>query len=118
MEDINLHFTGDFAAIERAHNLLAALIDNNIQSKKRSLGIDPRTVRWKRIMDMNDRSLRHIIVGLGGISHGVLAIRNCYHRASEVMASFAGREHRRPGKKTRQYIHRFTYDKKPMYAAT
>ncbi|HNT42173.1 MAG TPA: formate--tetrahydrofolate ligase, partial [Tenuifilaceae bacterium] len=71
MEDINLHFTGDFAAIERAHNLLAALIDNNIQSKKRSLGIDPRTVRWKRIMDMNDRSLRHIIVGLGGTSHGV-----------------------------------------------
>lgn len=66
MEDINLHFTGDFAAIEKAHNLLAALIDNNIQSKTHSLNIDPRTVTWKRVMDMNDRSLRHIIVGLGG----------------------------------------------------
>ena len=66
MEDINLHFTGDFNAIEKAHNLLAALIDNNIQSKTSSLGLDPRTVTWKRVMDMNDRSLRHIIVGLGG----------------------------------------------------
>ena len=71
MEDINLHFTGDFSAIERAHNLLSALIDNNIQSKKRSLGIDPRTVVWKRVMDMNDRSLRNIVVGLGGIGMGI-----------------------------------------------
>ena len=52
MEDINLHFTGDFNAIEKAHNLLAALIDNNIQSKTSSLGLDPRTVTWKRVMDM------------------------------------------------------------------
>ena len=71
MEDIDLHFTGDFAAIERAHNLLAALIDNNIQNKKNNLGIDPRTVHWKRVMDMNDRSLRKIIVGLGGTLSGV-----------------------------------------------
>ena len=71
MEDINLHFTGDFGAIEKAHNLLSALIDNNIQSKTRSLNIDPRTVTWKRVMDMNDRSLRHIIVGLGGTSAGI-----------------------------------------------
>ena len=71
MEDINLHFTGDFAAIERANNLLAAVIDNNIQSKTHSLGIDPRTVVWKRVMDMNDRALRHIIVGLGGTTHGI-----------------------------------------------
>ena len=71
MEDINLHFTGDFAAIEKANNLLAALIDNNIQSKTRSMGIDPRTVLWKRAMDMNDRSLRNIIVGLGGTMSGV-----------------------------------------------
>ena len=71
MEDINLHFTGDFNAIEKAHNLLAALIDNNIQSKTSSLGLDPRTVTWKRVMDMNDRSLRHIIVGLGGTSSGI-----------------------------------------------
>ena len=71
MEDINLHFTGDFNAIEKAHNLLAALIDNNIQSKTSSLVLDPRTVTWKRVMDMNDRSLRHIIVGLGGTSSGI-----------------------------------------------
>src|SRR5690554_1701155 len=71
MEDINLHFTGDFSAIEKANNLLAALIDNNIQSQTTSLGLDPRTVHWKRVMDMNDRALRHIIVGLGGTASGV-----------------------------------------------
>ncbi len=71
MEDINLHFTGDFAAIEKAHNLLAALIDNNIQSKTRSLDIDPRTILWKRVFDMNDRSLRKIVLGLGGTGSGV-----------------------------------------------
>jgi len=61
MEDINLHFTGDFSAIEKANNLLSALIDNNIQSKTRNLNIDPRTIVWKRVMDMNDRSLRDIV---------------------------------------------------------
>ena len=71
MEDINLHFTGDFSAVEKANNLLAAVIDNNIQSKTHSIGIDPRTVVWKRVMDMNDRALRHIVVGLGGATHGV-----------------------------------------------
>ena len=71
MEDINLHFTGDFAAIEKAHNLLSALIDNNIQSKTNSLQLDPRTISWKRVLDMNDRSLRHVIVGLGGTASGI-----------------------------------------------
>jgi formate--tetrahydrofolate ligase len=71
MEDINLHFTGDFAAIEKAHNLLAAVIDNNIQSRNGGLGLDPRTISWKRVVDMNDRSLRRIIVGLGGTTSGV-----------------------------------------------
>ena len=71
MEDINLHFTGDFSAIEKAHNLLSALVDNNIQSKTNSLGIDARTVTWKRVMDMNDRALRNIVVGLGGPTSGV-----------------------------------------------
>lgn len=71
MVDINLHFTGDFHAIEKANNLLAALIDNNIQSKTKSLGIDPRTVIWKRCMDMNDRGLRKIIAALGGKAGGV-----------------------------------------------
>ncbi len=71
MEDINLHFTGDFAAIEKAHNLLAALIDNNLQSKTNSLQLDPRTISWKRVLDMNDRSLRNVIVGLGGTASGI-----------------------------------------------
>ena len=71
MEDINLHFTGDFSAIEKANNLLAALIDNNIQSKTRNLGIDPRTIAWKRVMDMNDRALRNITIGLGGTGNGI-----------------------------------------------
>jgi formate--tetrahydrofolate ligase len=71
MEDINLHFTGDFAAIEKAHNLLAALLDNNLQNKKHSLRIDPRTARWKRVFDMNDRALRDIVIGLGGTGSGI-----------------------------------------------
>ncbi|MBP1671385.1 MAG: Formate--tetrahydrofolate ligase, partial [Bacteroidetes bacterium] len=71
MEDINLHFTGDFGAIEKAHNLLSALIDNNIQSKNFNLNLDPRTISWKRVMDMNDRSLRSIVVGLGGTANGI-----------------------------------------------
>lgn len=71
MEDINLHFTGDFHAIEAANNLLAAAIDNNLQSKTRSLNLDPRTILWKRTMDMNDRSLREIVIGLGGRANGI-----------------------------------------------
>ncbi|MCC7507144.1 MAG: formate--tetrahydrofolate ligase [Saprospiraceae bacterium] len=88
MEDINLHFTGDFNAIALANNLLAALIDNHIHQGN-ELGIDVRRVTWKRVVDMNDRALRDIVVGLGGISNG-------YPRengfdivvASEVMAIF------------------------------
>jgi formate--tetrahydrofolate ligase len=71
MEDINLHFTGDFAAIEKANNLLSALIDNNLQNRKRTLNIDPRTIAWKRVMDMNDRALRDITIGLGGTGNGI-----------------------------------------------
>ena len=86
MEDINLHFTGDFHAVGVAHNLLAALIDNHI-TQGNALGIDPRRIQWKRVVDMNDRALRKIIIGLGGIGNG-------YSRedgydivvASEVMA--------------------------------
>ncbi|MCB0504534.1 MAG: formate--tetrahydrofolate ligase, partial [Cyclobacteriaceae bacterium] len=87
MEDINLHFTGDFAAIEKANNLLAALIDNNIQNPKHSLGIDPRTVSWKRVMDMNDRALRQIVSGLGGKTGGFLREAGFnITAASEIMA--------------------------------
>ena len=70
MEDINLHFTGDFNAIGIANNLLAALLDNHIQQGN-TLGIDPKQIVWKRGMDMNDRQLRHIIDGLGGKVNGV-----------------------------------------------
>ncbi|MBV8032350.1 MAG: formate--tetrahydrofolate ligase [Betaproteobacteria bacterium] len=88
MEDINLHFTGDFGAIQLANNLLAALIDNHI-SHGNELGIDLRRIQWKRVLDMNDRALRDIVVGLGGTANG-------YPRedgfdivvASEVMAIF------------------------------
>jgi formate--tetrahydrofolate ligase len=87
MEDINLHFTGDMSAIEKAHNLLAALIDNNIQVDEGNLGIDPRTITWKRVMDMNERSLRDIIIGLGGKSQGVPRESGFnITAASEVMA--------------------------------
>ncbi|MGB0882346.1 MAG: formate--tetrahydrofolate ligase [Vicingaceae bacterium] len=71
MEDINLHFTGDFSAIEKANNLLSALLDNNLQSKTKNLNIDPRTIAWKRVMDMNDRALRDITIGLGGLANGI-----------------------------------------------
>ncbi len=70
MEDINLHFTGDFHAITTAHNLLAAIIDNHIHQGN-ELGLDPRRITWRRVMDLNERSLRSIICGLGGKIHGV-----------------------------------------------
>lgn len=88
MEDINLHFTGDISAVEKAHNLLSAMIDNNIQLKEGNLGIDPRTIEWKRVMDMNDRSLRDIILGLGGPKEGVPRESGFnITAASEVMAT-------------------------------
>ena len=95
MEDINLHFTGDFHAITSAHNLLSALIDNHIYWGN-ALGIDSRRVVWRRVMDMNDRALREIVCSLGGVANG-------YPReagfditvASEVMAIFClGQESR------------------------
>lgn len=118
MEEINLHFTGDFAAIEKAHNLLAALIDNNLQSKTRSLGLDPRTIAWKRVMDMNDRSLREVVAGLGGTTGGVPRETGFdITAASEVMAilclaSGPADLKRRLG----NIFVGFTYDKKPIYA--
>ena len=88
MEDINLHFTGDFGAIGLAHNLLAAMLDNHIHHGN-TLKIDTRRIAWKRVMDMNDRALRQMVVGLGGTANGVpredgfdIVV------ASEVMAIF------------------------------
>ncbi|HEU5319781.1 MAG TPA: formate--tetrahydrofolate ligase [Methylomirabilota bacterium] len=70
MEDINLHFTGDMHAISTAHNLLAAMLDNHL-AQGNALGLDGRRVLWKRVLDMNDRALRHVVIGLGGPAHGV-----------------------------------------------
>ncbi len=118
MEDINLHFTGDFAAIEKAHNLLSALIDNNIQSKKHNLGIDPRTVVWKRVMDVNDRALRQIVVGMGGTANGVMRQTGFdITAASEVMAILCLSSDRSDLKRRLGNIFvGFTYDKQPIYA--
>ena len=118
MEDINLHFTGDFSAVEKAHNLLAAIIDNNIQSKKRSLNIDPRTISWKRVMDMNDRSLRHIVVGLGGTSSGIPRETGFdITAASEIMAILCLSEDLHDLKERLGNIFvGYTFDKKPIYA--
>ena len=74
MEDINLHFTGDFHAIDLAHNLLAAMLDNHIHHGN-ALGIDPRRIVWQRVVDMNDRALRNIIVGLGGTNNSAARAR-------------------------------------------
>lgn len=118
MEDINLHFTGDFAAIEKAHNLLAALIDNNIQCKKCNLGIDPRTIAWRRVIDMNDRSLRSIVTGLGGTTSGVPRETGFdITAASEVMAILCMATDIADLKRRLGNIFiGFTYDKKPIYA--
>lgn len=118
MEDINLHFTGDFAAIEKAHNLLAALIDNNIQSKKNSLGIDPRTVYWKRVFDMNDRALRDIVIGLGGTTFGIPRETGFdITAASEIMAILCLSDDLNDLKKRLGNIFvGFAYTGKPVYA--
>lgn len=87
MEDINLHFTGDFSAIEKANNLLSAVIDNNLQNTKYSLNLDPKSIAWKRVMDMNDRSLRQIIIGVGAKANGTMREDGFnITPASEVMA--------------------------------
>ena len=118
MEDINLHFTGDFAAIEKANNLLAALIDNNIQSKTNSLGLDPRTISWKRVMDMNDRALRRVIVGLGGTTSGIPRETGFdITAASEIMAILCLADDLQDLKRRMGNIFiGYTFDKKPIYA--
>lgn len=118
MEDINLHFTGDFSAIEKANNLLSALIDNNIQSKTRSLNIDPRSVLWKRVMDMNDRALRQIVIGLGGTGNGIPREDGFnITPASEVMAILCMAKGIDDLKeKLGNIFVAFTMDREPIYA--
>uniref|UniRef100_UPI00259BCA13 formate--tetrahydrofolate ligase n=1 Tax=uncultured Polaribacter sp. TaxID=174711 RepID=UPI00259BCA13 len=118
MEDINLHFTGDFNAVEKANNLLSALIDNNIQSKDNNLNIDPRTILWKRVIDMNDRSLRDITIGLGGTANGIPR-QDGFNitPASEVMAILCMASDLENLKERLGNIFiGFTYDKKPVFA--
>ncbi|MDY6801054.1 MAG: formate--tetrahydrofolate ligase [Bacteroidota bacterium] len=118
MEDINLHFTGDLAAVEKAHNLLSALIDNNIHAKKGNLGIDPRTIEWKRVTDMNERSLRDIVIGLGGPTQGVPR-ESGFHitAASEVMATLCVAENLKDLKERLGNIFiGYTYEGKAIFA--
>lgn len=118
MEDINLHFTGDFSAVEKANNLLSALIDNNLQSKKHNLNIDPRTILWKRVMDMNDRALRDITIGLGGTANGIPRQEGFnITPASEIMAILCMSNNMEELKKNLGNIFvGFTFDKKPIFA--
>ncbi|HBH07607.1 MAG TPA: formate--tetrahydrofolate ligase [Flavobacteriales bacterium] len=118
MEDINLHFTGDFSAIEKANNLLAAMIDNNLQSRTRSLNIDGRTVAWKRVMDMNDRALRQITIGLGGTANGIPREDGFnITAASEIMAILCMSNDLADLKeKLGNIFVGFTMDRKPIYA--
>ncbi len=117
MEDINLHFTGDLHAITAAHNLLAAMVDNHIQQGN-ELGIDPRRVVWGRVMDMNDRVLRHIVVGLGGKPNGIPRESGFdITVASEVMAilCLAG-SIRDMKERFAKIIVGYTYDNQPVTA--
>ncbi|MBD78358.1 MAG: formate--tetrahydrofolate ligase [Crocinitomicaceae bacterium] len=118
MEDINLHFTGDFSAVEKANNLLSALIDNNLHSRTKNLNLDPRLIYWKRVMDMNDRSLRNITIGLGGVPNGVPREDGFnITPASEVMAILCMSNDRADLKKRLGDIFvGFTRDRKPIYA--
>ena len=118
MEDINLHFTGDLSAVEKAHNLLSALIDNNIQDLKRNVGLDPRTIRWKRVMDMNERALRHMVIGLGGKKQGVPRETGFnITAASEVMSTLClANDLMDLKEKLGNIFIGFTYDDKPIYA--
>ncbi len=118
MEDINLHFTGDFNAVEKANNLLAALIDNNLQSKTKNLGLDGRTIAWKRVIDMNDRALRDITIGLGGTANGIPR-QDGFNitPASEVMAILCMATNFEDLKQRLGDIFiGFTFDKKPIFA--
>ena len=117
MEDINLHFTGDLHAIGAANNLLAAMLDNHIQQGN-ALGIDPRRIVWKRCVDMNDRQLRFIIDGLGGITNGVPREDGFdITVASEIMAIFCMASSITDLKeRLSRIVVAYTYDEKPVTA--
>ena len=118
MESINLHFTGDFHAIGAANNLLAAMLDNHIQQGN-ELGIDPKSITWKRAVDMNDRQLRHIVDGLGGAKQGVPREDGFQITvASEIMAIFCLATDIDDLKaRLARIVVGYTYDGKPVTAA-
>ncbi|MBE3571435.1 MAG: formate--tetrahydrofolate ligase [Moorella humiferrea] len=117
MEDINLHFTGDIHAVTYAHNLLAAMVDNHLQQGN-ALNIDPRTVTWRRVIDLNDRALRHIVIGLGGKANGVPRETGFdISVASEVMACLCLASDLMDLKERfRRIVVGYTYDGKPVTA--
>ena len=117
MEDINLHFTGDFHAIGLAHNLLSAAIDNHLQQGN-DLNLDPRRIEWKRVMDMNDRALRNVTIGRGGPAHGVPRETGFdITVASEVMAIFClANTLAELKEKLGDVVVGYTYDQKPLTA--
>ena len=117
MEDLNLHFTGDFHAITSANNLLAALLDNHIQQGN-SLGVDPRQIVWKRCLDMNDRALRNIVVGLGSKMDGMVREDHFVITvASEIMAILCLADDLQDLKKRlAKIIVAYTFDGKPVTA--
>ena len=118
MEDINLHFTGDFHAIGTAHNLLAAMIDNHIYYGN-ELGIDPRRIIWRRVVDMNDRALRSIVSALGGVDNGFPREDGFdITVASEVMAIFClAIDLQELTRRLGRIIVAYTRDRKPVTAA-
>jgi formate--tetrahydrofolate ligase len=116
-EDINLHFVGDMYAVEKANNLLAAMLDNHLQHGNK-LGIDPRRIVWRRVIDLNDRALREIFVGLGGVMHGVPR-RDGFNitPASEVMAMLClAHDYQDLGRRLAETVIAFTYKGEPIRA--
>ena len=118
MEDINLHFTNDISAVEKTHNLLAALIDNEIYHNKKSLNIDPRKILWNRVIDMNERALRNIVIGLGGSTQGIPRESGFdITAASEIMAILClAKDLDDLKEKFGNILIGFTFDKQPVYA--
>jgi formate--tetrahydrofolate ligase len=117
MEDINLHFTGDIHAVTTAHNLLAALLDNHI-AQGNELGIDPKRIVFRRVMDMNDRQLRNIVIGLGGLGDGYVREAGFdISVASEIMAILClATDLQDLKERVGRILVGYTYDRKPIYA--
>jgi len=116
MEEINMHFTGDMRAVESAHNLIAAVLDNHIYQRKEPR-LDPRRTKWCRVIDMNDRSLRDIIIGLGGKIHGIPRESSFQITASsEIMAILClAEDYSELKEMLSNILLGFTYDEKPVY---